>query len=293
MARVHKIHSLPSDAPWVGGLPPEGSDEHPMWIRALDRILAAQRPVVVAHLRSIRRRHPDATPAQIIRILERRYLTAVTTGGAAVGATAVVPGVGTGVSLALSGAETIGFLEATALYAQSMAEVHGIRVDDPDRARALVLTLMLGEEGVSLVSQLAKQAGGKGLARPAFWGDMVTKSLPRAAMGPLVDRLKSAFVRQFAARGGASVFGKALPFGVGAAIGGAGNHMLGRRVVSGSRKAFGVPPAQYPSELEPATRAARGDGIRGIARRVTGRSSDRDEATATESAGPASTDEPR
>ena len=59
-------------------------------------------------------------------MLERRYLAAVTTGGAAVGATAVVPGIGTGVTLALSGVETVGFLEATTLFAQSVAEVHGI-----------------------------------------------------------------------------------------------------------------------------------------------------------------------
>lgn len=251
MAEVHRIHSLPPDAPWLGGLPPEGSPEHPRAIRILDRVLAIQRPVVIAHLRSIRLRHPHADNHQIVRMLERRYLAAVTTGGAAVGATAVVPGIGTGVTLALSGVETVGFLEATALFAQSLAELHGIRIDDPDRARALVLTLMLGSEGVDLVAQLGKQIAGKGVARDKYWGDLITKSLPRAAVGPLVDRLKSAFVRQFAAKGGASVVGKALPFGIGAAIGGTGNHLLGRRVLVGSRRAFGAPPTAYPAELEP------------------------------------------
>lgn len=251
MAKIPSIHSLPPDAPWDGGLPPQGSPEHPRAIRALDRVLQVQRPAVVAHLRSIRLRHPDASTVEIARMLERRYLAAVTTGGAAVGATAVVPGIGTGVTLALSGVETVGFLEATALYAQSLAELHGIPIDNPDRARALVLTLMLGKEGVDLVSQLGKQIAGKGVARDKYWGEVVTKSLPRAAVGPLVDRLKSTFVRQFAAKGGASIVGKALPFGIGAAIGGTGNHLLGRRVVVGSRRAFGVPPEHYPSELEP------------------------------------------
>lgn len=257
MAKVHRIHSMPDDAPWVGGLPPEGSAEHPRVIRALDGVLRVQRPVVVAHLRSIRLRHPEATTAQIVRMLERRYLTAVTTGGAAVGATAVVPGIGTGVTLALSGVETIGFLDATALFAQSLAELHGIHVDNPDRARALVLTLMLGKEGVDLVAQLGRQVSGKGGTRSAYWGELVTKSLPRAAVGPLVDRLKSAFVHQFAAKGSASVLGKALPFGIGAAVGGTGNRLLGRRVVVGSRRAFGVPPTQYPPELEPRPGASR------------------------------------
>lgn len=249
--KVHRIHSLPGDSPWQGGLPPAGSEEHPRTIRALDRVLAIQRPVVLAHLRSIRLRHPDASSADIVRILERRYLAAVTTGGAAVGATAVVPGIGTGVTLALSGVETVGFLEATTLFAQSVAEVHGIPVADPDRARALVLTLMLGKEGVDLVSQLAGQAMGRGPARDRYWGELVTKTIPRAAMGPIVDRLKTTFIHQFAARGGASWIGKALPFGIGAAIGGAGNNILGRRVLVTSRRAFGAPPVLLPPDLEP------------------------------------------
>lgn len=250
-AKVHKIHSLPDTAPWDQGLPPVGSPEHPMMVRGLDRVLSIQRPLVLAHIRSIRLRHPRATPAEIITILERRYLAAVTTGGAAVGATAVVPGIGTGVTLALSGVETLGFVESTALFAQSVAEVHGIAIANPERARALVMTLMLGKEGVDLVSQLAGQVAGRGSSRSSYWGELVTKSLPRAAVGPLVDRLKSMFVRQFAARGGASFLGKALPFGVGAAVGGAGNHILGRRVLTTSHRAFGTPPVTLPLELEP------------------------------------------
>lgn len=252
MARkVHKIHSLPDDAPWDSSVPPAGSPEHPMMVRGLDRVLSIQRPLVLAHIRSIRLRNPQATPTEIIRILERRYLAAVTTGGAAVGATAVVPGIGTGVTLALSGVETLGFVESTALFAQSVAEVHGIAVANPDRARALVMTLMLGKEGVDLVGQLAGQVAGKGGTRSTYWGELVTKSLPRAAVGPLVDQLKSMFVKQFAARGSVSFLGKALPFGVGAAIGGAGNHILGRRVLTTSHRAFGAAPIDLPFELEP------------------------------------------
>ncbi|WP_314650804.1 hypothetical protein [uncultured Microbacterium sp.] len=276
MARkVHKIHSLPDDAPWDTGLPPTGSTEHPFMVRGLDRVLSIQRPLVLAHIRSVRLRNPRATPDEIVQILERRYLAAVTAGGAAVGATAVVPGIGTGITLALSGVETVGFVESTALFAQSVAEVHGIAVADPDRARALVMTLMLGKEGVDLVRQLAGQVVGKGGNRSSYWGELVTKSLPRAALGPLVDRLKSTFVRQFAARGGASFIGKALPFGVGAAIGGAGNHILGRRVLTTSRRAFGHAPLEFPVELEPVAGAQKTElrmlhGVRAAGSAVAG-----------------------
>ncbi|WP_261167308.1 hypothetical protein [Microbacterium sp. Marseille-Q6965] len=252
--KVAKIHSLPDDAPWQGEPPAQG---HPPHLRALDRVMSIHRPVVLAHLRSIRLRHPDATPAQIVRLLERRYLAAVTAGGAAVGATAVVPGVGTGVTLALSGAETAGFIEATTLFAQSLAEVHGIAVEDRDRARALVMTLMMGDEGVDLLRQLAGQVTGKGVARGAYWGNVITTSLPKAVTRQVADRLKTMFVRHFARVGAGSFVGKALPFGVGAAVGGAGNHVLGRRVVAASRRAFGPAPAVLPAALEPREGAER------------------------------------
>ena len=279
--RVHRITSLGGDAPREGqpesatagpaassgGSQPSGTrgasgpvhDEgraHGME-RGIDTVLSIQRPVVVAHLRGIRRRVPNASPDQIVRILERRYLTAVTTGGAAVGATAVIPGIGTGVTLVLSGVETAGFLEATALFAQSVAEVHGIAIENPQRARALVMTLMLGREGVDLVRQFAGQAAGGGIARNAYWGELITNTMPKAVMGTVVDRLRHVFVRQFAVRGGAGIIGKAIPFGIGAAIGGTGNHILGRRVLQQSRLAFGTPPATMPLELEP----REGDGV--------------------------------
>ena len=253
--KVHTIHSLPADSPWQGGEPPRSDTgteaEGSTLIRAIDMALRVQRPAVIAHLRGIRLRHPDATPDQLIRILERRYLAAVTTTGAAAGATAVVPGVGTGIALAISGAETVGFLEATALFAQSVTEVHGVRLTDPDRARALVLTLMLGSEGTALIRQFAGEASGRATPRGTFWGDLITKTIPRAAMGPVLDRLKHLAVTQLTKIGGASVIGKVMPFGIGAVVGGGGNHLLGRRVVSSSRTAFGPAPSTMPAEIEP------------------------------------------
>ncbi|MGN7800739.1 hypothetical protein [Leifsonia sp. 22587] len=234
----------------VTGGPQRGGDTPRALNTTLDRFLGIQRPVVLAHLRSIRRRNPQASADELARILERRYLAAVTSGGAAVGATAVIPAIGTGVTLALSGLETAGFLEATALYAQSMSELHGIAVDDPERARALVLTMMLGREGSDLVRQLAGQFGG-GVTRTAYWGELVTSSLPSMVVGPLVDRLKSAFIRQFAIRGGASIVARAIPFGIGAVIGGTGNNILGRRVVQNARLAFGPAPLVIPAALAP------------------------------------------
>ena len=237
--------------------PGSAAEPSPLWLRGIDRALSVQRPVVVAHIRALRRSHPNATPQQLVRILERRYLTAVTTGGAAVGATAMVPAFGTALTLTLAGAETVGFLETTALFAQSVAEVHGITIDDPMRARALVMTLMLGKSGTDLVRQFTGQAFGGGPPRTMFWGEMVTRKVPQAMMGPVADELKRRFLRHFVVNQGSSLIGKAMPFGIGAAIGGAGNNFAGRQVVTAARNAFGPAPVWLPLELEPRDREAR------------------------------------
>jgi hypothetical protein len=218
-------------------------------VRGFERLLSVQRPVVLAHIRRIRRSNPDATPAQVVRILERRYLAAITTGGALVGASAALPVIGTTASVALSTAETAGFLEASALFAQSVTEVHGIAVSDPERARILVMTMILGGAGSELVEQLAGEVVG-GRSRSVFWGDVVTKNLPGPAVGRIAGTLRTRFLRHFAAREGASILGRAIPFGIGAVIGGAGNHVLGRRVIASSRGAFESLPPQFPLELQ-------------------------------------------
>jgi len=229
----------------------EISASNPFVVRGIDRVLTVQRPAVLAHIRGIRRSRPQASPEEIIRILERRYITAVTTGGALVGASAAIPAIGTGASLALSGVETAGFLEASALFAQSVTEVHGIVVDDPDRARALVMTMVLGTAGSDLVKQLAGQVSGTGGAKNVFWGEMVTKSLPRTVMGPIADRIKKTFLRKFATAQGTNVVGRLMPFGIGAVIGGSGNNILGRQIVRSSREAFGPAPTTFPAWLDP------------------------------------------
>jgi len=232
------------------------SNMHPRVAGGFDRVMAVQRPVVLAHIRSIRRRRPDASPEHLVRVLERRYLAAVTVGGAAVGASAAIPAVGTGTALVLSGVETAGFLEASALFAQSVTEIHGIAVDDPERARTLVMALILGNAGQDLITQFAGQAAGKG-TRTAYWGELLTSSLPNAAFNQIAVRIRNAFLRRFAVTQGTSVAGRLIPFGIGAVVGGGGNHLLGRRIVRTSQEAFGPAPLTFPASLDAVPKPAK------------------------------------
>src|SRR5690554_3477424 len=231
-----------------------------MAVRGFDRLLTTQRPAVLAHVRNVRRRYPGASPEQVIRILERHYLTAVTAGGAGVRASAVIPGLGTGTGLALTGVETAVFLEASALFAQSVTEIHGITVTDPDRARTIVMAMMLGNSGADLVRQLAAQATGHAVPRTKFWGDVIGRSIPQGFMGPIADRVKRAFMARFARNTTTGAIGRIMPFGIGAVIGGVGSNILGRKIVQSSRQAFGPAPAFFPENLEPKPRMPREPG---------------------------------
>ena len=246
--------------------PIDPQNPHPRVAQGFDRLLWVHRPFVLAHIRAIRRSRPHATPEQLIVSLERRYLTAVTGGGAAVGASAAVPAIGTGASLALSAVETAGFLEATALFAQSVSEVHGIPLDDPERARTLVMGLMLGSSGQDLLQQLAVQAAGRG-SRSAYWGEFLTKNSPAPVFNMVAKRIRDAFLKRFAVTQGASVVGRLIPFGIGAVIGGTGNHLMGRRIVASSREAFGPVPAAFPEILDVVVRPPRERRLPAIRRR--------------------------
>ena len=67
-------------------------------------------------------------------------------------------------------------------------------------------------------------------------------------MSQLNGRLLKYFVKRYALKRGAIAFGKLLPVGIGAVIGGVGNRMMGRRS-SPTPAAFGTPPPRWPATL--------------------------------------------
>ncbi|MCQ9162620.1 hypothetical protein [Arthrobacter sp. STN4] len=218
---------------------------HGMLLKAVE----VQRPLVLANLRRLHARHPDATAHELSQRLGREFLNGVGAGGAAIGATAIIPGVGTVAALSISAAATVVFLEATALYAQSVAELHGVRLADPERAQLTVMAIILGDEGTALLSGLTGHALGNGKTPMQAWGRTVSKSMPLSAVKGVIASMQKKFLKKIAVRGGASVVGKALPFGIGAAVGGAGNYMMGRAVIRSTERAFGPAPLEIPAGL--------------------------------------------
>ena len=171
------------------------------------RAVEVQRPLVLANIRRLQRRNPHATAAQLAATLERDYLIAVTGGGALVGGAAVIPGVGTAAALGLSAAATVGFLEATALFSTSLAELHGVRLVDPEKASTLVMAIMLGEEGTALLSSLSGQAAGQGKGPTQAWGSLFSRRVPLSGFGTVRERIQTMFLRTLLKQQGTALAG--------------------------------------------------------------------------------------
>lgn len=226
------------------------------------RAISIQRPVVLEYLKSLRRDKPDATPAELLKELEKRYLATVTLTSTGVGASAAIPAVGTGIALTLGLADLLFFYETSALYVLATTEVHGIEVRDAERARPLVFGMLLGEKSQSKVSKLVMQAAGAGSintartvaagrvgkALPQGWGEVLTQQLPDSALAPLATVLARQALKAGGKVAGRTV-GKLFPFGIGAVIGGVGSYTFGRDVVKAARLAFPTTPVAFPESL--------------------------------------------
>jgi hypothetical protein len=205
---------------------------------ALDKALAVQRPVVLGYLDRIRRRHPEMSPAEVVRQLERRYLAAAVGVGGASGAAAAVPGVGTAASIASAAAEVTAFVSASAMYVLALAELNQVPVSDPELRRALVMSVLVGEGGAAVLG-----SGERG------WAHVLAKRTDKDKIPGMNAYLGRLLLRRLGTRQGALLVGRALPLGIGAAIGAGGNAALARSAITAARKAFGPPPDRFPPRV--------------------------------------------
>ncbi|MFJ4083521.1 hypothetical protein ACIP2Z_31760 [Streptomyces iakyrus] len=207
----------------------------------LDRAIDSQSQLVRKNIARARQRNPEATPAQVIRNLERMYVSALTGTGAAVGGTAAAPGVGTGVALALSAGEALSSLELSALFALSLAEVHGVPIDEVEHRRTIVMGIMLGGTGSTTITKVAERTG-------QHWGRQVVAKVPVETLRQINKILGKNFVTKYGTKQGIIVLGRVAPFGIGAVIGGGANAAMATLAVRAGRRAFGPSPTSWPGQ---------------------------------------------
>jgi hypothetical protein len=226
--------------------PPEGRPKASARALAqvIERSSRIQGPAAEAYVTRLRQAHGDASPAEVVAKLERRYLATVTASGMAVGAAATIPGIGTISALSAAAAESVAFLEATAFFVLALAVVHGVPADHRERRRALLLSVLVGDNSKRAVADLI----GPGRTNGAWISEGVA-ALPLSSMSRLNSRLLKSWVKRYAVRRSALMFGKMLPVGIGVVVGAFGNHFAGKKLVRNARRAFGPPPARWPRSL--------------------------------------------
>ncbi|ROS78732.1 hypothetical protein [Cellulomonas sp. PhB143] len=227
----------------VGPAPDDDGLRPTLLDMALARAVTIPSAAIHRHVDQVRRRNPEASPARIVALLEREYLTVVAATGGAVGVAAAIPAVGTGAGLLLTGSDVATFFGASAAFALAVADVHGIAVDDAERRRVLLLVSVLGERSAKDVE---RAAGGS----PVAWGKVLMTSMPRGTLRKVDRALKSRFLRTQLAKQSGLALGRVVPFGVGAVVGVLGGRALGRGVVHQTRRAFGAPPERFARVVE-------------------------------------------
>ncbi|WP_336641445.1 hypothetical protein [Microbacterium sp. USHLN272] len=232
------------------------------------KAIAVQRPAAMAYIKEIRRKRPDASPAEVMKTIESQYVATTTAASAAIGASATIPGVGIPIAIGLGVGDLVFFYETTALFALCMAELRGIPVDDPDRAKAIVLGALLGEKKRNQVTTMvmsalpagATVAGARAAAggTSAKWGDLIAEHLPDSALVPVTMVLAREAIAKGAVMGTVKISSKAIPV-IGAAAGAATSFYFGSSVVKSCRSGFSAPVDTWPEWLE--LTDADGDGI--------------------------------
>lgn len=201
---------------------------------ALQKALIVQAPLARKNVERLRRVHPQASPDELVRMIDRTFLTAVTASGSTAGAAALVPGAGVPTALA----DILVFTEATVLFVLSRAEIHGLHPEDIERRKLLVYMVLIGDSANGALTKAIPRTGG-------FWARRIVESIPMSSIKTANKILGPRFITKYGTKQGVLVLSKQVPLGVGAVLGGGGNHVFGRLTIKAANKVFGPAPQNW------------------------------------------------
>lgn len=192
----------------------------------------------IAHYRAS---HPEATPQDVLDHIERQFWKLSAFSGGSVGAVASIPVVGTASAITLSVAEQAAFVEAAALYIMTRAGLHGLPADDLVRRHTLIFTVMLGPLGEKLLLTAVPRTS-------KHWAKAILTRTPASSLRALNSVLGRNMITKYGTKQGVIVLGRAIPFGIGAILGGTLGALSARAIMAGADTAFGSPPAFFPND---------------------------------------------
>lgn len=200
---------------------------------AIDVALRLPSGLVTRRVDSLREKYPEASEEALMEIITSRYISRASFSGGATGAAAFVPGVGTVAGIALSTAQLATFLVHSAYMVLSVAELKGIGVTSQTQRRTLLLAALLGEDGAQMATE---QLGTTG----TLWAKATLQKMTGTS-GSTVNRILAKYAAKRATKkAGKQLIGRALPLGLGAAIGWYGTRSMAREVVAGTYAGLGM-----------------------------------------------------
>jgi hypothetical protein len=189
-------------------------------IPAVDRLVELRYDSAMESVERLRERHSDASPPLLASVLVTRYRKELTAVGAAAGGAAALPGLGTGASLAASGADVTWTVSRLGELIMSIGGAYGHSAVEIEERRAWVLAVLgLASGAASGLSGVAGQIGQKG-------GVKIVKAIPMSQIVKINRALGGRIIVKWGTKQGAVRLGRLIPFGVGAGIGAAGNLLL-------------------------------------------------------------------
>lgn len=213
------------------------------FIGAVDKAVQLQTSTIRTYVDWLRRQNPDATPAEIQKLMDKHLKNTVTGTGAGVGAAAAVPGIGLFAGAAAVAGESVLFLDLAAFYAVASAYLRGEDISDPERRRALVLSLLMGTKGLAIVDAMLGDDAGK----------IPGKSTLAKFSGPtlantnnVLERIATRSIRKTLRR---AWLGKLMPLGIGAIAGTTANRKLADGVIDNVQSGLSAMPAAFASPL--------------------------------------------
>lgn len=176
-------------------------------------------------------RNPDISKKELIAKLERRYISEVTSSGAASGGAAALPGAGTLVGIGTALGDAGVFMTSTIVHVFSMLKAIDAELSDVDHERALILTILGGGSKAPIVQKITGRVG-------PHWAKKLLEKIPGESLRQINRALGRNFVTKYGTKQGIVVLGKIFPFGIGVAVGGGLNYLFGRGMVKVTRMTF-------------------------------------------------------
>lgn len=199
--------------------------------QAFEKAFTPAKSVAVKQVERIIERNPDISKKELIAKLERRYISEVTSSGAASGGAAALPGVGTLVGIGTAFGDAGVFMTSTIVHVFSMLKAIDAELNDVDHERALILTILCGGSNAPIVQQIAGRVG-------PHWAKQLLDKIPGESLRLINKALGRNFVTKYGTKQGIVVLGKIFPFGIGAVVGGGLNYLFGRGMIKVTRMTF-------------------------------------------------------